>query len=368
MLTFFINFTSSFFITFFATKIIIMIMEKRAIGQPIREEGPQKHYVKSGTPTLGGIAIVIGIIGGYLLPKLIFHTSISYSVVMCMWSMIGMGTIGLIDDLIKLLKMNNLGLRARTKLILQLIVVAVYYFISFQKIYILHHPTILLRSFMMNYLGLGSDSNILSLFSHSYITVPLFLCFTYFLVSGITNAVNLTDGLDGLAIGAIIFVFLAYSFIALWENNQSCENFSYNCYSVYDSRDISTLCISGLGASTAFLWWNATPAKIFMGDVGAFALGGVISSLAMALHMVLISFVVNGLFIIIALSVILQVLSFKLFGKRIFKMAPLQHHFELLGWSESNIVIRFWIIAGFFALLGLAILYAEWVYALYTFH
>jgi phospho-N-acetylmuramoyl-pentapeptide-transferase len=366
MLSFFLSFLLGFVTCFYLTKLTIFIMKSKTIGQPIRSEGPEKHKVKHGTPTAGGIAIMLGIVIGYLAPKLLIHTNVSYSALLCLWTMCGMGIIGLIDDLIKLTNRDNLGLRARSKLLMQSIVVLIYYVVSFQKIYILNHPTTLLRSFAINYFSVSNNSSILRFLSHSYISIPLFLIFTYLIVSGLTNAVNLTDGLDGLAIGTAIFVFLTYFLMALWEHNQSCENFTYNCYAVYDSRDLASLCLAALGASVAFLWWNAYPAKIFMGDVGAFSIGGLIAALSMVLHMLVIGIVVNGLFILIALSVTFQILCFKLLKRRMFKMAPLQHHFELKGWHEMNVVIRFWIIAGLFSLFGLAIFYAEWVHKLYS--
>jgi phospho-N-acetylmuramoyl-pentapeptide-transferase len=174
--------------------------------------------------------------------------------------------------------------------------------------------------------------------------------------------VNLTDGLDGLAAGVSTMVFGAYVLIGIWTFNQNCQiNPGIKCYEVRDSLDLALVAAAGMGACFGFLWWNASPAKIFMGDTGSLALGGALAGLAITTRTELLIVVLGGLFVLITLSVIVQVGSFKLRGKRVFRMAPLQHHFELVGWNEVTIVIRFWIIAGLFAALGLGIFYAEWV-------
>jgi phospho-N-acetylmuramoyl-pentapeptide-transferase len=182
------------------------------------------------------------------------------------------------------------------------------------------------------------------------------------MIAGTSNGVNLTDGLDGLATGASAMVFAAYVLIGIWQGNQNCQiNPGLKCYEVRDSRDLAVVAAAVMGACFGFLWWNASPAKIFMGDTGSLALGGALAGLAITTHTELLVVILGGLFVTITLSVIIQVGSFKLTGKRVFRMAPLQHHFELLGWNEVTIVIRFWIISGLFVALGLGLFYAEWV-------
>jgi len=185
-------------------------------------------------------------------------------------------------------------------------------------------------------------------------------------IAGASNAVNLTDGLDGLATGASLFVFAAYTLIGVWQSGQSCASLdaTSQCYEVRDPRDLAVVAAALMGACFGFLWWNASPAKIFMGDTGSLALGGAIAGLAITTQTELLLIILGGLFVIITASVIIQVGTFKLTGKRVFRMAPLQHHFELAGWNEVTIVIRFWIIAGLCVGAGLGVFYAEWVVAL----
>jgi len=197
-------------------------------------------------------------------------------------------------------------------------------------------------------------------------TYPLafvfFFGFVCLILVGSSNMVNLTDGLDGLATGASVMVFGSYVLIAIWQFNQNCQqNPGVNCYEVRDPHDLAVVAAALMGSCFGFLWWNASPAKIFMGDTGSLALGGAMAGLAITTRTELLVVILGGLFVIITLSVIIQVGSFKMTGKRVFRMAPLQHHFELAGWNEITIVIRFWIIAGLFVSLGLGLFYAEWV-------
>lgn len=195
-----------------------------------------------------------------------------------------------------------------------------------------------------------------------FVGVILFVLWANLMIAGTSNGVNLTDGLDGLATGASVMVFGAYVVISIWQFNQNCQTSpGANCYDVRDPLDLAVVAAAGTGACFGFLWWNASPAKIFMGDTGSLALGGAIAGLAILSRTELLVVILGGLFVTITLSVIIQVASFKSTGKRVFRMAPLQHHFELLGWQEVTIVIRFWIVAGLFVALGLAIFYAEWV-------
>jgi len=189
-----------------------------------------------------------------------------------------------------------------------------------------------------------------------------FVLWIVIMIGATSNAVNLTDGLDGLATGAAIIVLAAYVLIANWQLRNDCTvALAKNCYAVRDPLDLAVVAAAVLGACFGFLWWNAPPARIFMGDTGSLALGGVLAGLAVCTETQLLLVILGGLFVIITLSVMIQVGSFKLTGRRVFKMAPLQHHFELIGWAETTIVIRFWLIAGLFVALGLGIFYVEWL-------
>jgi phospho-N-acetylmuramoyl-pentapeptide-transferase len=208
------------------------------------------------------------------------------------------------------------------------------------------------------------DTGIDLAFAGIAVGVILFVLWAQVMIAATSNGVNLTDGLDGLATGATSFVAAAYVLIGIWQSNQSCQLISQagpKCYEVRDPRDLAVVAAALMGACFGFLWWNASPAKIFMGDTGSLALGGALAGLAITTRTELLLILLGGLFVIITLSVVIQVGSFKLTGRRVFRMAPLQHHFELAGWAEVTIVIRFWIIAGLFVALGLGVFYAEWV-------
>jgi phospho-N-acetylmuramoyl-pentapeptide-transferase len=199
-------------------------------------------------------------------------------------------------------------------------------------------------------------------FAGTAVGVVLFVAWAYVMIAATSNGVNLTDGLDGLASGASVMVFSAYVLIGTWQSNNSCQlRPGPQCYEVRDPRDLAVVAACLMGSCFGFLWWNAAPAKIFMGDTGSLALGGALAGLAILSRTELLLLLVAGLFVMITLSVIIQVSSYKLTGRRVFRMAPLQHHFELAGWGEVTIVIRFWIIAGLFVGFGLGVFYAEWV-------
>lgn len=192
----------------------------------------------------------------------------------------------------------------------------------------------------------------------------LFVVWANFLITAWSNAVNLTDGLDGLATGVSLFVFAIYLLVGLWQSNQSCQVLSSvgpRCYETRDPRDIAIVAAAIVGACFGFLWWNASPAKIFMGDTGSLALGGALAAISIMSRTEILAVIIGGLFVLVVVSDVMQIGFFKLTKRRIFKMAPLHHHFELSGWGEVTIVIRFWLIAGLFAAIGMGIFYAEWV-------
>ncbi len=336
--------------SFLFTPSLIRVLTKQRIGQTIRDDGPKSHHSKKGTPTMGGIVFLTASIVAYLISHLITGVPVSTSALLVIGLMTGLGIVGFIDDFLKIAKQQSLGLRAHEKLVGQALVAALFGFggLHFRDSYGLTPISLNLSTVRDTSIKLGTT---------------LVILWVIFLILGSSNAVNLADGLDGLASGAAIMTFVAFIVIGVWEFKQSCAiSTVLPCYEVRDPLDMASLAASMAGACAGFLWWNASPAKIFMGDVGSLALGGAISGMAITLRTELLLVALGGLFVLIALSVIIQVGYFKLSGgKRIFKMAPLQHHFELLGWGEVTIVIRFWIIAGLSVAAGLGIFYAQWV-------
>jgi len=341
----------AFFLSFFLTPIFIKFLRKKSYGQQIRDDGPKTHHVKSGTPTMGGVVLIAATILGYLISHLITQVPLSTSALLVIALIVGLGLVGFLDDWLKVIKQRSLGLRAREKLLGQAIVAGLFGYLA------LRFPDDAGNTPMSSYLSTVRDTSI-------KLGLVLVIIWAITLVLASSNGVNLTDGLDGLATGAAIMSFLAFVLIGVWKFGQRCEITTINCYDTRDPLDMAVLAAALAGACAGFLWWNASPARIFMGDTGSLALGGGLAGLAMTLRTELLLIPLGGLFVIITLSVIIQTTYFKLSGgKRVFKMAPLQHHFELLGWGEVTIVIRFWIIAGLSVAAGLGLFYAQWVVA-----
>ncbi|MFJ2621444.1 phospho-N-acetylmuramoyl-pentapeptide-transferase [Glutamicibacter sp. NPDC087344] len=347
--------------------LYIKLLTKKQYGQVVRDDGPMTHAVKSGTPTMGGVVFVLAVFIAYFLTHAILgllgrsSAGITASGLLVLLLFGGMGLVGFLDDFIKIFKKRSLGLRAWQKIVLQAIVG-----ISF-AILALQFPNDQGLTPGSTAISFLRDTNIDLAFAGPMVGLILFVLWANLIVTGTTNGVNLTDGLDGLATGASIMVFGAYTLMGIWQQNQACANANALdvCYSVRDPQDLAMLGAILSGALIGFLWFNAKPAKIFMGDTGSLAIGGAVAAFAILSRTQLLLVVIAGLFVIISLSVIIQVGYFKLSGgKRVFKMAPLQHHFELSGWSEENVVIRFWILAGLFVAAGLGIFYSEWVVAL----
>ncbi len=333
----------------FGTPLAIKFFTRRGYGQEIREDGPAKHATKRGTPTMGGTVIVIATLVGYLVGHELTNDPMTTSGLLVLFLMTGLGAVGFIDDFIKIYKQRSLGLRSGAKLAGQAVVGAIF------AVEVLHHPD----GFDLT----PADAHISFLRDVGpSIGVLPFVLWIVLMIAGWSNAVNLTDGLDGLATGGSILVLAAYVLIGIWQLKNDCTNFlAQQCYPVRDPLDLAVVAGTVLGACFGFLWWNAPPARIFMGDTGSLALGGVLAGLAVCTKTQLLLVILGGLFVIIIMSVIIQVGSFKMTGRRVFRMAPLQHHFELLGWAETTIVIRFWLIAGLFIALGLGIFYVEWL-------
>jgi len=333
----------------FGTPLAIRIFSRRGYGQLIREEGPAAHLTKRGTPTMGGTVIVVASLIGYVVGHVLTSDPVRASGMLVLGLMAGLGLVGFIDDFIKIYRQTSLGLRSGAKLAGQAVVGAVF------AVEVLSHPD--------GYALTPADPQLSFLrdFGPTLGVLP-FVLFIVVMIAGTSNAVNLTDGLDGLATGAAILVLAAYVLIANWQLRNDCTvALSSNCYFVRDPLDLAVVAAAVLGACFGFLWWNAPPARIFMGDTGSLALGGVLAGEAVCTRTMLLLVILGGLFVIIAMSVIVQVGSYKMTGKRVLRMAPLQHHFELLGWAETTIVIRFWLVAGLFVGLGLGLFYVEWL-------
>jgi len=342
----------SMIIALLGTPIAIRVFRRRGYGQAIREEGPAGHATKRGTPTMGGTVIVIAAVIGYFVGDMApGQGGPSVSGLLVIMLMAGLGLVGFIDDFIKIYKQRSLGLRSSAKLAGQAVVGAVFALLVLQQ------------RFADGYDITPADAHLSFLrdFGPALGLAP-FVLWIVFLIAGTSNAVNLTDGLDGLATGSACLVLAAYVLIGNWQLRNDCTSFlAPRCYPVRDPLDLAVVAAAVLAACFGFLWWNAPPARIFMGDTGSLALGGVLAGLAVCTKTQLLLAILGGLFVVIAMSVIIQVGSFKMTGRRVFRMAPLQHHFELLGWAETTIVIRFWLISGLFVALGLGVFYVEWM-------
>ena len=328
--------TALFFSLIFGETIIKLLASLQPLGQPIRSEGPERHIIeKAGTPTMGGILILSSI----LVSVFIWSDLKNIFIWITLFSTFSFGLIGLFDDYIKTRSLTTDGLKISTRIFSQillgfLIVLLIYYFLP-QKL-----NTVIYFPFFKNFfLDLGL----------------FFFPFGIFLIIGSANAVNLTDGLDGLAIVPVLIVALSFAFISYVCGNIVFSNYLQIPF-IFGSGELAVMCGALVGAALGFLWFNAPPAKVFMGDTGALSMGGTLGTLSLITKHEIVLAIIGGLFVLETLSVIIQVLSFKLTGKRIFKMAPLHHHFEKKGWAESTIVIRFWIISIVLALVGLATL------------
>jgi phospho-N-acetylmuramoyl-pentapeptide-transferase len=337
------------------TPVAIRIFISRGVGQEIQDElAAAGHASKKGTPTMGGIVIILASLAGYLAGHAVTADPLTASGLLVLFLMTGMGLVGFVDDFIKVFRRRSLGLRAGQKLAGQILVGAAFGIIA------LHFPDRYDLTPASDHLSFLTDFGVA-------IGPVFFVVWVILMAGGASNGVNLVDGLDGLATGACIPVLAAYVIIGNWQLRNDCTGtLGQNCYDVRDPLDLAVVAGAVLGACFGFLWWNAPPAKIFMGDVGALALGGALAGLAIVSRTELLLPILGGLFVIVTLSVIIQVSVFKVTrirtGRpvRVFRMTPLQHHFRLLGWSETTIVVRFWLITGIFVAAGLAFFYVGW--------
>lgn len=339
------------------TPYFIRFLVKNHYGQFIRHDGPTQHLTKRGTPTMGGVVFIVTTVIGWLVGTLV-NGPVSWSGIMLVFLFVGLGIIGLLDDAIKILRQRSLGLHGWAKIVGQLAVASLF------------AGGILINPLNENYVPVSTAISLArpTAWDFAAFGVPLmvaaFLLWVNFLVSAWSNAVNLTDGLDGLATGCSIFAFGAYTVISYFQWIQDCEvqiRHITACYSTTDPLDMAVFSAALVGSLAGFLWWNASPAQIFMGDTGALALGGAFAGLSILTETHFLAVVIGALFVAVVFSDLIQVGVFKLTGKRVFRMAPLHHHFELLGWSEVTIVIRFWLIAALCAVGGMGLFYLDWI-------
>ncbi|MGZ5291750.1 MAG: phospho-N-acetylmuramoyl-pentapeptide-transferase [Actinomycetota bacterium] len=330
-------------VTLLGTPLAIRAFRLWGWGQRIREDGPHTHLEKMGTPTMGGTVILLAIFAGYVATRIVFRTVTAAGLAVLLATLL-LGVLGFADDYIKVRRRRSLGLSKTAKSIGQALVAVLFGVVAVQAADV---PTAL--SFVRE---TGLD---LGVFFYVWVFVILWSS---------SNGVNLTDGLDGLASGSSILVLSGYVFIAFWQYRHTCVlGPPEGCYpvDVNAALDIAIIAGAGAGATAGFLWWNAAPARIFMGDTGALALGGLIGALAIVTNTQLLLIVLGGLFVIEVSSVLVQVISFRGFGRRVFRMSPIHHHFELAGWPEFTVIVRFWIVAGLCVAVAIGLFYADFV-------
>lgn len=351
----------AFFLAVLGTPFFIKFLTRKKYGQFIRDDGPTTHHSKKGTPTMGGVLIISATVFGYFVSHLIMGTVPTISAGLALLLMVGLGVVGFVDDFIKIKKERSEGLKPRGKIIGQVGVATLFAVLALQ---------------FKNEQGLTPASSAISFirdtaldlsFGIPLLGLVLFAIWANFLVAAWSNGVNLTDGLDGLATGISAAVFAAYAVITMWQSQQLCGSArvgtSLACYEVRDPGDLAVLATSIVGACIGFLWWNTSKAQIFMGDTGSLALGGALAGISILSRTELLAVLAGIMFVVITASVAIQILVFKATRKRVFKMAPLQHHFEMMNWGEVTIVVRFWIIGIIGAGLAAGIFYGEWQFA-----
>ena len=354
-------------ISLFLTPAFIWLFKKLEWGQFIRDDGPKAHHTKRGTPTMGGLVIIFASTLAYFVAKLVNAETPSISALLVIYMLLGLGLIGFIDDFMKVRNQRSLGLGGWAKMAGIAVVTAGFAAMA------LNFPDDRGVTPASTKISLFRDLPIDLMAWGAGIGAVLFALWIYLLVASATNGVNIADGLDGLASGAAIFSIGAYVVIGFWQFNQSCRTAVENiaaCYTVRDPLDLAVISAAIVGAIIGFLWWNTSPAQIFMGDTGSFAIGGSLAALAVLSRTELLLVLIGGLFVIVTASVVIQRVFFKITkwrtgtGRRVFLMSPLHHHFELKGWAEITVVVRFWIIGGLSVAAGVGLFYMEWIYGL----
>ncbi|AOY56169.1 MAG: hypothetical protein RI933_1288 [Actinomycetota bacterium] len=351
--------------TLLATPAFIWLFKKLKWGQFIRDDGPQSHHTKRGTPTMGGVVIIVAAVLGYFFGKLANGETPTASALLVLLMLVGLGLVGFIDDFIKTHRQRSLGLTGWAKIAGQVLVATVFAILALQ---FPNQDGLTPASTAISWVR---DTNLDFLMLGSVIGIGLFILWINLITVSASNGVNIADGLDGLATGSAIMAIGAYAVIGFWQFNQTCgtvlENIS-SCYSVRDPLDLAVVASAIVGALAGFLWYNTSPAQIFMGDTGSLGLGGALAALAVLSRTELLLIFIGGIFVIVTGSVAIQRIFFKITkwrtgtGRRVFLMSPLHHHFELKGWAQITVVVRFWIIAGLSVMTGIGLFYVEWVY------
>ncbi len=330
------------------TPLAIRLFRRRGLGQLIQDDLPDSHQTKRGTPTMGGAVIILAAVAGYVVVHFVTKTRFARCGILVVAAMVALGAVGFVDDYLKIRNQRSLGLTKTAKFGGQAIAAIA--------------------------LGLGAwywtpawhGISFIRPLAHTELPLVFFIVWVFLIVSGTSNGVNLTDGMDGLASGSTVLVMSAYVVIAFWQFRHSCSSpplHSPGCYDLpaRDTQDLAIAAAAMMGATAGFLWWNAPPARIFMGDTGSLSLGGTLAALALFTNTQLLLLVLGGLYVVETLSVILQVASFRLLHRRVFKMAPIHLHFELSQWPEFTVIVRFWILAGMAVAFGLGLFYAEFI-------
>jgi len=341
-------------VTLLGTPTAIRAFRVWGWGQRIREDGPHTHFEKVGTPTMGGLVMLVALVAAYLATRFTLAagflvTSAGLSLLL---AAVGFGAVGFVDDYLKVRRRRSLGLSKLQKFLGTAVV------------------SLLFGVVVAGFSEATGTSTSLSFVRPTALQLGvLFFAWVFVVLTSSSHAVNLTDGLDGLAAGSSILVYAAYVFIAFWQFRHTCDvpqlpdAAQIACYDVdlNAMQDIAIVAAAMAGAAAGFLWWNAAPARIFMGDTGALALGGLFGALAVTTNTQLLLIILGGLYVIETLSVIVQVISFRGFRRRVFRMSPIHHHFELAGWPEFTVIVRFWIIAGLCVAVGLGVFYADFI-------
>src|SRR5690554_398099 len=346
------------------TPLFARLFRRLNLGQFFRADTPTTHVVKRGTPSMGGVVFILAAIVGYFLAKFLGQEAPSASALLVILMMVGLGAVGFVDDYMKVSRQNSLGLHAVGKIVGTVIVGIVFAVIS---INVRDENSQAPVSTAISVVRDVPWLDLLNIFG-PVAGVAAVIIWIVLITTSVSNAVNLTDGLDGLAAGASIFAIGSYVIIGFWQNAQWCYTSRlapedvFKCYDVSSPFELAVISSAIVGALIGFLWWNTSPAQIMMGDTGAFGLGGALAALAILSRTELLLVFIGGLFLIVTMSVILQRTYFKLTkGKRIWRASPLHHHFEMKGWAEVTIVVRFWIIAGLLVAGGVGLFYLEWL-------
>jgi phospho-N-acetylmuramoyl-pentapeptide-transferase len=327
-----------FLLALFLTPFWMRFVRARSFGHHVSEYGPSTHQHKTGTPTMGGVVIVFAAVMGYAMGHIGTSVVFTRSGILAVLVLVASGLLGFLDDYVAIRNERNLGLNKRGKFIGQLVIAIVFAVLAINWV----HTSANLSFTRFSLPGWN-------------LTAGGWIVLAVFVIVGTSNAVNLTDGLDGLAAGSATFCFGVLAIIGYWQFRH------FDIYHLHAALDLALLAVALVGACLGFLWWNAAPARIIMGDTGSLAIGTGLGALCLLMNLDLLLVIIGGLFVAETASVILQVFSYRVFGRRIFRMSPFHYHFELGGWPETTVLIRFWILAGLLAMLGLGIFYGDFL-------